>query len=34
MIAGHNIKRSNVATLDFPILRSQDEWEMEYYRLV
>lgn len=25
--AGHNIKHVNVATLDFPILRSQYEWE-------
>jgi len=25
--AGHNVKRINVATLDFPLLRSQHEWE-------
>lgn len=25
--AGHKIKRVNVATLDFPLLRSQHEWE-------
>lgn len=25
--AGHDLKRINVATLDFPILRSQHEWE-------
>lgn len=27
MTAGHEIKRINVATLDFPLLRSQHEWE-------
>lgn len=25
--AGHNLKRINVATLDFPLLRSEYEWE-------
>ena len=25
--AGHNLKRINVATLDFPLLRSQHDWE-------
>ncbi len=27
MAAGHEIKRIDVAKLDFPLLRSQDEWE-------
>lgn len=27
MTAGHEIKHINVATLDFPLLRSQHEWE-------
>lgn len=29
MAAGHDIKRINVAILDFPLLRSQHEWEKE-----
>ncbi len=26
--AGHEVQRINVAALDFPLLRSQDEWEL------
>lgn len=29
MAAGHELKRINVAKLDFPLLRSQHEWEKE-----
>lgn len=29
MAAGHKVKRINVAKLDFPLLRSQREWEKE-----